>query len=86
LEFVSSAQMSVDAQAALGSPTMNTFHLIGDTALILVGLAFALAGYVLGYFAIILGLLFLFVSQVAPFQRLMVRDSSSIALCGSSVL
>lgn len=73
LEFVTTAQMSVDAQSAVGSPTMNTFHVIGDTAVIIVGLVFALAGYVLGYLAIIVGVLFLFVSQVAPFQRWLVN-------------
>jgi hypothetical protein len=73
LEFVSTAQMSVDAQSALGSLTMNTFHLVGDAALIVVGTAFAITGYVLGYFAVILGLIFLFVSRVAPFQRWLVN-------------
>jgi hypothetical protein len=72
LEFVTTAQMSVDAQSAAGSPTMNMFHVIGDTAVIIVGLVFAFAGYVLGYLAIIVGVLFLFVSQVAPFQRWLV--------------
>lgn len=72
LEFVTTAQMSVDAQSAVGSPTMSTFHLIGDTAVIIVGLVLALAGYVLGYLAVIVGVLFLFVSQVAPFQRWLV--------------
>jgi hypothetical protein len=73
LEFVSTAQMSVDAQSALGSLTMNTFHLAGDAALIVVGTAFALVGYVIGYFIVILGLIFLSISQVAPFQRWLVN-------------
>lgn len=73
LEFVSTAQMSVDAQAAVGSPTMSTVHLVGDVALIVVGVAFAVVGFVIGYFFIILGLIFLFFSQVAPFQRWMIR-------------
>ena len=69
LTFVTTAQMSVDAQAALGSPTMQTVHLVGDLAVVAVGAVLAIAGAVIGYFFVILGLIFLFVSQVAPFQR-----------------
>jgi ABC-type multidrug transport system fused ATPase/permease subunit len=73
LTFVTTAQMSVDARAALGSPTMQTVHLVGDIALIAVGAALAVAGAVVGYFFVILGLIFLFLSQVAPFQRWLVN-------------
>lgn len=72
LEFVSTAQMSLDARSVNGSPRMNTVHLIGDLALIGVGVTFAIAGYVLGYLFVIVGILFLVFSQVEPVQRWLV--------------
>ena len=72
VEFVTTAQMSVDARAAAGGMTMNTFHFVADIALIAIGVAFALVGYVLGYLFVICGVLFLVFGQAAPFQRWLV--------------
>jgi hypothetical protein len=84
LQFVTTAQMSVDAQAAAGGVEMNTFHFVGDVVLIGVGVVFALVGYVLGYLFIIAGVLFLFVGQAAPFQRWLITRQRG-ALLGQPV-
>jgi hypothetical protein len=84
LEFVTTAQMSVDAQATAGGMTMNTFHFVGDVVLIVIGVAFALVGYVLGYLFVISGVLFLFLGQAAPLRRWQVRRHRG-ALLGQPV-
>jgi ABC-type multidrug transport system fused ATPase/permease subunit len=72
LKFVSTAQMSLDARAVFGNPRLNTFHLIGDLAVIVVGIALAMAGYTIGSLIAIIGVLFLLFSQVEPIQRWLV--------------
>ena len=84
LEFVTTAQMSVDARAAAGGLTMNTFHFVGDVALIVIGVVFALVGYVVGYLFVIFGVLFLLLGQAAPFHRWQVARQRG-ALLGQTV-
>jgi hypothetical protein len=73
LEFVSTAQMSLDARAVLVDLRLKTFHLVGDLALVVGGIAFGLAGYPLGYLVAIFGALLLVFSQIDPVQRWQVR-------------
>jgi hypothetical protein len=84
LEFVTNAQMSVDARSAAGGMTMSTFHFVGDVVVIVIGVVFALVGYVLGYLFVIFGVLFLFLGQAAPLQRWLVRRHGG-ALLGQPV-
>ena len=72
LMFVSTAQMSLDARAVFGNPRLNTFHFIGDLALIVGGIGLAIAGYTVGSLLAIIGVLFLLFSQVEPIQRWLV--------------
>jgi hypothetical protein len=72
LKFVSTAQMSLDARAVFGNPRLNTFHLIGDLALVVGGVGFAIAGYAVGSLIAIFGILLLLFSQVEPIQRWLV--------------
>lgn len=69
MEFVSTAEMSLDARAALGSPRLNAFHFVGDLALVIGGIWFGIIGYPLGFLAAIFGALMLGFSQVDPIQR-----------------
>jgi hypothetical protein len=84
LEFVSTAQMSLDARAVLVDLRLKAFHLVGDLALVIGGLGFGLAGYPLGYLVGIVGGLLLVFSQIDPLQRWQV-DRYHGSLLGQTV-
>jgi len=79
LEFVSTAQMLLDARSVFGYPRLNAILFVADLALIVGGIGLALGGYTVGSLIAIIGVLVLLFSQVDPIQRwLVVRKYGSL--------
>lgn len=69
LDYVTTVQMSLDAQAVLVDLRLKDFHLVGDLVLLFGGLAIGVAGYPFGFLLAIFGVLLLLFSQVDFVRR-----------------